>query len=82
MTMVGATKAMLFDQGSPLFLSDEAYMTAIYIQNRCPQKNLGRNTLEEVFTGTRPYVSHIRIFGSVCYCAIHVDTRKKLETSG
>ena len=29
--MVGATKATLFDQGSPLFLSDEAYMTAIYI---------------------------------------------------
>ena len=80
-TMVGAAKAMLFDQGLPLFLWDEAYRTAVYIQNRCLHTTLGRKTLEEVFTGTRPDVSHIRIFGSVCYCHIHVDTRKKLDTS-
>ena len=30
-TMVGAAKAMLFDQGSPLFLCIKAYMTAVYI---------------------------------------------------
>ena len=36
MTMVGAAKAMLFDQGLPLFLWAEAYRTTIYIQNRCP----------------------------------------------
>ena len=38
MTMVGEAKAMLFDQGLPLFLWDEAYRTAVYIQNRCPVK--------------------------------------------
>ena len=42
----------------------------------------GRKTLEEVFTGTRLDVSHIRIFGSVCYCHVHADTRKKLDPSG
>ena len=25
---------------------------------------------------------HIRIFGSVCYCHIHADTRKNLDLSG
>ena len=30
-TVVGASKAMLFDQGLPLFLLAEAYRTAIYI---------------------------------------------------
>ena len=80
--MVGATKAMLFDQGLPLFLWAEAYMTAIYIQNSCPHTTLGRKTPEEVFTGTRPDVSHIRIFRSVCYCHVHADTRKKLDPSG
>ena len=30
-TMVGAAKAMLFDQGLPLFLSGEAYGSTIYI---------------------------------------------------
>ena len=43
-TMVGATKAMLFDRGLPLFLWAEAYRTAIYIQNRCPHTTLGRQT--------------------------------------
>ena len=78
--MVGADKAMLFDQGLPLFLWVEAYRTAVYIQNRCPHAALGRKTLEEVFTGTRPDVSHIRIFGSVCYCHVHADN-KKLDPS-
>ena len=43
---------------------------------------MGRKTPEEVFTGTRSDVSQLRIFGSVCYCHIHADTRKKLDPSG
>ena len=81
-TMVETAQAMLFDQELPLFLWAEAYRTAVYIQNRCPHIALGRKTPEEVFTGTRPDVSHLRIFGSVCYCHIHADTRKKLDPSG
>ena len=30
-TMVGATKAMLFDQALPLFLLAKAYKTAVYV---------------------------------------------------
>ena len=70
MKMVGAAKAMLFDHGLPLFLWAEAYQTA------------GRKTPEEVFTSTRPDVSHLCVFGSVCYCHIHADTRKKLDPFG
>ena len=81
-TLIGAAKAMLFDKGLPLFLWAEAYRTTVYIQNRCPYPTLGRKTLKEVFTGTRPDVSHLRIFGSVCYCHIHADIRKKLDPSG
>ena len=32
--------------------------------------------------GTRLDLSHIHIFGSVCYCHIHAYTRKKLDPSG
>ena len=42
---------------------------------------MGRKTLEEVFTGSGPDVSHFRIFGSVCHCHIHADTRNKLDPS-
>ena len=82
MTMVGAVKRMLFDQGLPLFLWAEAYRTAMYIQNRCPHTTLGRKTPEEVFTGTRPDVCHIHIFDNVCYCHVHADNRKKLYPYG
>ena len=44
---------------------------------------MGRKTPEEeVFTGTRLDVSHIRIFCSVYYCHVHADNRKKLDPSG
>ena len=56
----------------------EAYKTAVYIQNKYPHTALGRKTPEEIFTGTRPDVSHIRIFGSVFYCHVHADNRKKV----
>ena len=59
----------------------EAYRTAVYIQNKCPHTALGRKTPEEVFISTKPNVSHIRIFGSVCYCHVHADNRKKLDPS-
>ena len=80
--MVAEAKDMLFNQGLPLFLWAKAYRTTVYIQNRCPHIALGRKTAEKVFTGTRPDVSHIRIFGSVCYCHVHADNRKKLDPSG
>ena len=76
--MVGATKVVLFDQGLPLFLWAKAYKTIVYIQNMSPHTTLGRKTLEEVFTGIRLDVSH----GSVCYCHVHADNRKKLDPSG
>ena len=47
----------------------------------CSHTTLGRKTLKEVFTESRSDVSHLHIFGSVCYCHIHVDTRKNLDPS-
>ena len=82
MTMVGAAKVMLFDQGLPLFIWADGYRTVVYIQKRCPHAALGRKTPEEVFTGTRLDVSHIHIFDNVCYCHVHADNRKKLDPSG
>ena len=64
--MIGAARAMIHDQGLPLFLWAEASSVAVYLQNRSPHTVLGKQALEETFSGTRPNVSHIRIWGSVC----------------
>jgi len=40
---------------------------------------LNRATPEEAFTGKKPDVSHFRIFGSLVYCHVPSESRKKLE---
>jgi hypothetical protein len=46
----------------------EAAMTAIYVQNRLPHSALGLKTPEEMFTGKKPEVSHLKnIWLSIAY---------------
>ena len=78
-TIMGAARAMLHDQGLPIHLWVEACNTAIYVQNRCPHKILGMSTPEEAFSGKRPDISHLRIFGSPVYIHVMKDARKNLE---
>eukprot|EP00253_Pinus_taeda_P029909 PITA_29909 len=70
---------MLHDQGLPLHLWAEACNTAVYVQNRCPHKILGMSIPEEAYSGKRPDISHLRIFGSPIYMHVTKDARKKLE---
>jgi hypothetical protein len=70
---------MIHDQGLPLFLWAEACNTAVYLQNRSPHRVLGNMTPDEAFTGQKPQVGHLRIFGCVTYSFIPKDLRKKME---
>ena len=77
--IVGAARAMLHDQGLPIHLWAEASNTAIYVQNRCPHKILGMSTPEEAFSGKRPDISHLKIFGSPVYMHVTKDAGRKLD---
>ena len=79
--IVGDARAMLHDQGLPIHLWVEACNTVVYVQNCCPHKILGMSTPEEEFSGKRPAISHLRIFGSPVYIHVTKDARKKLETT-
>ena len=57
----------------------EACNTTVYVQNRCPHRVLGMSTPEEAFTGKKPDISHLTIFGSSVYIHVTKDARKKLE---
>lgn len=78
-TIVGAEKAMLYDQSLAKFLWEEACSTDVYIRNKTPYKALGKKTSEGVFMKKKPEVSHLKIFGSVAYCQIPYEKRSKLE---
>ena len=57
----------------------EACNTAVYVQNRCPHRVLGMSTPKEAFSGKKPDISHLKIFGSPVYIHVTKDARKKLE---
>ena len=70
---------MIHDQGLPLFLWAEACNTVVYLQNRSPRKFLGILTPEEAFSGKRPQLTHLRIFGCVTYSQVPKEKRTKLD---
>ena len=77
--IMGAARAMLHDQGLPMHLWAEACNTAVYGKNHCPHRVLGMSTPEEAFTGKKPDISHLNIFGSSIYIHVKKDAKKKLE---
>jgi hypothetical protein len=77
--IVGVARAMLHDQGLPLFLWDEACYTAVYLQNRSPHRAVGSMTPEEAFSGKKPEVGHFRIFGCITYSYVPFEKRTKME---
>jgi hypothetical protein len=54
----------------------------VYIQNRCPHIILKEKTPEEVFSGTKPEVGHLRIFGCPVYIHVPKEKRTSMEPSG
>lgn len=63
----------------PKFLWEKACNTIVYIQNKTPHRVLGKITPEKVFTRKTPEVIHFKIFGSLAYCRIPKEKRKKLD---
>lgn len=62
-----------------MYLWAEASRTLVYVHNIIPHKILGNKTREDVFTGKKPEVNHLRLF--ICPMYIHVpkEKRTKLE---
>ena len=73
---------MMHDQNLHTKFWAEASNTIVYIQNICPHATLENIKLEEVFSKSKPNLSHLRIFGCLVYIHIPKDKRTKLEPSG
>jgi hypothetical protein len=77
-----AVKTMIHDQDLPMCLWAEATKTIVYVQNRLSHSALGFKTLEEMFSGKKPKVSHLKIFGFPVFVHIPKEKRTKLDPSG
>jgi len=73
---------MMCDQDIPTSLWAEATSNAVYIQNRSPHAILGEKTPEEAFTGKKPEVGHLRIFGYAVYINVPKEKTTKMEPYG
>ena len=74
---MGTARAKLHDQDLPMHLWAEAARTIVYVQNRTPHRVLENKTPEEVFSGKKLEVIHLRIFS--CPICIHIPKEKEDE---
>jgi transposase InsO family protein len=81
-TIMEALKTMIHDQDLPMCLWAEAAMVVVYVQNRLSHSALAFKTPEKMFTGKKPEVSHLKIFGCPVFIHIPKEKRNKLEPSG
>ena len=77
--VVEMAKSMLHEKNLPYMFWAEAVNTAVYLLNRCPSKALRKTTPFEAYTGRKPGIAHLKMFGSICYVHIPSNLRHKVE---
>lgn len=82
-TVVEMARSFLKEMKMPAEMWGEAVRHSVYILNRLPTRAVSGKTPYEAWTGKRPNVSHIRVFGCVAHMkipSVHVtklDDRSK-----
>ena len=69
-------RCLMLESNLPKTFRTYAVMTSVHIWNRCFNPRLGK-TPYEAFTGRKPNVSNMHVFGTVCFA--HVQSPKKLD---
>ena len=77
-TILDKTRCLLFDAKLPKQYWAEAVNCAVYLMNRSPVNNLDK-TPEEIWSGRKPSLAHLRIFGTKSMVHIPKQKRHKLD---
>ena len=81
-TILDMTRTMLKEKGLPKEYWAEAARCTTYLLNRCPTKSVMNKMPHEAWSGKKPSVAHLRIFGCVAYAQVLEAKRKKLDDRG
>ena len=68
-------KVMIHDHDIPMYLWEYATRRLVYVHNRISHSSPRNKNPEEMFTGEKPEVSHLKIFGCPIY--IHISKEKR-----
>ncbi|KAL4378928.1 hypothetical protein GQ457_02G031910 [Hibiscus cannabinus] len=78
-TILNMARSMLKAKNMPKEFWAEAVSCAVYLSNRSPTKNMDNVTPQEAWSGRKPSVRHIRVFGSIAYAHVPDQGRLKLD---
>ncbi len=71
--------AMLSEKNLANYFWAEVVIIAVYIMNRTPTAAVHGMTPKEKFTGKKPNVSHLKVFGCIAYVHVLDEKRSKLD---
>ena len=71
---------MMFEKEIPVEFWAEDVNIAVYLQDRCSTSVVAGKTPFEVFTGSKPGIEHLRVFGCICFIHIPSALRQKLDS--
>lgn len=57
----------------------EAVACAVYLSNLLPSRSVWGKTPQEAWSGRKPNISHLRVFGSIAYVHVPNEKRNKLD---
>ena len=70
---------ILHEKDMPNFYCAEVTSTTVYLVNWCTANGVHVLTPYEIFVGTTPILSHLKVFGSIVYVHIPNEKRQKLD---
>ena len=73
------TRALMLQMNVPKRFWSQGVMAAVYIINRLPSRVLEFKSPLEVMKGRKIDLSHLRVFGCVCFVHIQSHHRDKLD---
>jgi transposase InsO family protein len=79
-TICEMARSMLTEKEMLVIFWAEAASTAVYLQNRCFTTSVIRKTPFEAFTGRKPGVKHLKVFGCLCYTHVPSSLRQKWDS--
>ena len=78
-TILEMARSMLKSKRLPKELWAEAVECAVYLSNRSPTRSISGKTPQEAWSGRKPGVSHLRVFGSIAHAHVPDEKRSKLD---
>ncbi|KAA3474201.1 pleiotropic drug resistance protein 3-like [Gossypium australe] len=79
MTVLDMAKCLLFEGKVPNNFWAKAVNTSVYLLNRLPTNAVKGKTPFEAWFRHKPNVSHLKVFGCLCYTLVPAKKRIKLE---